>query len=409
MQELKKSDDARQTKLYQRFGNVPVPEDLVDFYQHLDPADLVDFVQVESEYVNVIQGTRLQLGRVYRAAQQLFAHAGSRSDLHETMTFERWVRAHGQSKQTALRLITLADQVDLIQAQALDTHDDGQLMIENYLTLSQSDQMAIADGKVDEKVVGMLLHATPDMRKSPIWKGMLKELHESRQAIEAQKKQLQTQTDQIQQLTQRNSDLERSRSDFTDQLSAEKEENRHLQLQLAEAQAQEPEPVEVPPADYDELKERRVELEAQLKDTEQTLEEIKKELHEAQSTSTGTYSQEDIDDLQEQLAELTQQNQELTKQVKAQAAHEDSRQKAFQTVSARSTDMLSALPRTLDVMALAGNIEQLTDKELQQTDLPALANALEDKASQLRKLMHESQRVVEGDFSEIKGKGDDGA
>lgn len=367
MQEIKKSNE-RQTKLYQRFGNVPVPGDLVDFYQKLAPEDLMEFVQVESEYVNVLQGTRLQLGRVYRAAKKLFAHAGSRSDLHETMTFEKWVRAHGQSKQTALRLITLADQVDLIQAQALDTHDDGQLMVENFLTLSQSDQMAIADGKVGEKVVGMLLHATPDMRRSPIWKGMLKELHESRQAIEAQKKQLQNQTDQIQQLTQRNSDLERSRSDFTDQLSAEKEENRHLQLQLAEAQAQEPEPVEVPPADYDELKERRVELEAQLKDTEQTLEEVK-----------------------------------------AQASNEDSRQKAFQTVSARSTDMLSALPRTLDVMALAGDIEQLTDKELQQTDLPALANALEDKANQLRKLMHESQRVVEGDFSEIKGKGDDGA
>ena len=369
----------------------------------------MEFVQVESEYVNVLQGTRLQLGRVYRAAKKLFAHAGSRSDLHETMTFEKWVRAHGQSKQTALRLITLADQVDLIQAQALDTHDDGQLMVENFLTLSQSDQLAIADGKVDEKVVGMLLNATPDMRQSPIWKGMLKELHESRQAIEDQKKQLQDQTSQIQQLTQRNSDLERSRSDFTDQLSAAKDENRHLQLQLAEAQTQEPEPVEVPPADYDELKERRVELEAQLKDTEQTLEEVKKELHEAKSASTGSYSQEDIDDLQEQLAELTKQNQALTKQVKAQAAHEDSRQKAFQTVSARSTDMLSALPRTLDVMALAGDIEQLTDKELQQTDLPALANALEDKASQLRKLMHESQRVVEGDFSEVKGKEDDGA
>ncbi|MDM8220845.1 hypothetical protein [Limosilactobacillus mucosae] len=405
MQEIKKSDE-RQAKLYQRFGNVPVPGDLVDFYQHLDPADLVDFVQVESEYVNVIQGTRLQLGRVYRAAKKLFAHAGSRSDLHETMTFEKWVRAHGQSKQTAMRLITLADQVDLIQAQALDTHDDGQLMVENFLTLSQSDQLAIADGKVDEKVVGMLLHATPDMRQSPIWKGMLQELHESRQAIEAQKKQLQNQTDQIQQLTQRNSDLERSRSDFTNQLSAAKDENRHLQLQLAEAQTQEPESVEVPPADYDELKERRVELEAQLKDTEQTLEDVKKELHEAQNASTGSYSQEDIDDLQEQLAELTKQNQALTKQVKA---HEDSRQKAFQKVSARSTDMLAALPRTLDVMALAGDIEQLTDKELQQTDLPALANALEDKASQLRKLMHESQRVVEGDFSEVKGKEDDGA
>jgi myosin heavy subunit len=405
MQEIKKSNE-RQTKLYQRFGNVPVPGDLVDFYQQLAPEDLMEFVQVESEYVNVLQGTRLQLGRVYRAAQKLFAHAGSRSDLHETMTFDKWVRAHGHSKQTALRLIALADQVDRIQAQALDTHDDGQLMVENFLTLSQSGQLAIADGKVDEKVVGMLLHATPDMRQSPIWKGMLQELHESRQAIEAQKKQLQNQTDQIQQLTQRNSDLERSRSDFTNQLSAAKDENRHLQLQLAEAQTQEPEPVEVPPADYDELKERRVELEAQLKDTEQTLEDVKKELHEAQSASTGSYSQEDIDDLQEQLAELTKQNQALTKQAKA---HEDSRQKAFQTVSARSTDMLAALPRTLDVMALAGDIEQLTDKELQQTDLPALANALEDKASQLRKLMHESQRVVEGDFSEVKGKEDDGA
>ena len=54
------------------------------------------------------------------------------------------VRAHGHSKQTALRLITLADQVDRIQAQALDAHDDGQLMVENFLTLSQNDQLAIA-------------------------------------------------------------------------------------------------------------------------------------------------------------------------------------------------------------------------------------------------------------------------
>lgn len=66
-----------------------------------------------------------------------------------------------------------------------------------------------------------------------------------------------------------------------------KEENRHLQLQLAEAQAQEPEPVEVPPADYDELKERRVELEAQLKDTEQTLDEVKKSCTKRRARQRG--------------------------------------------------------------------------------------------------------------------------
>ena len=54
-----------------------------------------------------------------------------------------------------------------------------------------------------------------------------------------------------------------------------------------------------------------MELEAQLKDTEQTLEDVKKELHEAQSASTGIYSQEDIDDLQAQLAELTKQKSRL--------------------------------------------------------------------------------------------------
>ena len=67
--------------------------------------------------------------------------------------------------------------------------------------------------------------------------------------------------------------------------------------------------------------------------------------------------------------------------------------------------MLSAVPKTLDVMALAHDTEQLTAEELQQTDLPALANALEDKAKQIRELLRNNERIVEGEYDEVKGDG----
>lgn len=184
------------------------------------------------------------------------------------------------------------------------------------------------------------------------------------------------------------------------------QEKRHLQIQLDEAQAQEPERVEVPPDDYIELKERKLELESQLQDTNETLKAVKKELHEAQNASENSkYTQEDIDDLQSQLQALTKQNGDLTKKLEQQATKVDNKQAAFKAVSSRSTDMLSAVPKTLDVMALAHDTEQLTAEELQQTDLPALANALEDKAKQIRELLRNNERIVEGEYDEVKGDG----
>lgn len=409
MQELKKPEEQTPSPLFVRYGNFQIPSDpeLVDFYQGLNDEELLPFVRLETEYVNIVQGARIQLGQVFREAQQLFSRRGMRSDRGYTqMTFEKWIKAHGHTKSTSYRLIQLANTVDKIQAQALETGDDTNLMIDNFLSLSQSDQLAIAKGQVDQQTISMVLNADPKARNSPTWKKMLKELDDNKTEMAEQAKKLKEQQEQINQLAQRNSDLERSRADTTEQLSLEMQEKRHLQIQLDEAQAQEPERVEVPPDDYIELKERKLELESQLQDTNETLKAVKKELHEAQNAAENSkYTQEDIDDLQSQLQALTKQNSELTKKLEQQATKVDNKQAAFKAVSSRSTDMLSAVPKTLDVMALAQDAEQLTAEELQQTDLPALANALEDKAKQIRELLRNNERIVEGEYDEVKGDG----
>lgn len=409
MQELKKPEEQTPSPLFERYGNFQIPSDpeLVDFYQGLNDEELLPFVRLETEYVNIVQGARIQLGQVFREAQQLFSRRGMRSDRGYTqMTFEKWIKAHGHTKSTSYRLIQLANTVDKIQAQALETGDDANLMIDNFLSLSQSDQLAIAKGQVDQQTISMVLNADPKARNSPTWKKMLKELDDNKAEMAEQAKKLKEQQEQINQLAQRNSDLERSRADTTEQLSLEMQEKRHLQIQLDEAQAQEPERVEVPPDDYIELKERKLELESQLQDTNETLKAVKKELHEAQNASENSkYTQEDIDDLQSQLQALTKQNGDLTKKLEQQATKVDNKQAAFKAVSSRSTDMLSAVPKTLDVMALAHDTEQLTAEELQQTDLPALANALEDKAKQIRELLRNNERIVEGEYDEVKGDG----
>ncbi|HAM86050.1 MAG TPA: hypothetical protein DCP87_00540 [Lactobacillus sp.] len=409
MQELKKPEEQTPSPLFERYGNFQIPSDpeLVDFYQGLNDEELLPFVRLETEYVNIVQGARIQLGQVFREAQQLFSRRGMRSDRGYTqMTFEKWIKAHGHTKSTSYRLIQLANTVDKIQAQALETGDDANLMIDNFLSLSQSDQLAIAKGQVDQQTISMVLNADPKARNSPTWKKMLKELDDNKTEMAEQAKKLKEQQEQINQLAQRNSDLERSRADTTEQLSLEMQEKRHLQIQLDEAQAQEPERVEVPPDDYIELKERKLELESQLQDTNETLKAVKKELHEAQNAAENSkYTQEDIDDLQSQLQALTKQNSELTKKLEQQATKVDNKQAAFKAVSSWSTDMLSAVPKTLDVMALAQDAEQLTAEELQQTDLPALANALEDKAKQIRELLRNNERIVEGEYDEVKGDG----
>lgn len=414
MQEIKKREEQTPSPLFERYGNFQIPNDaeLAGFYQGLNNEELLPFVRLETEYVNIVQGARIQLGQVFREAQQLFSKRGMRSDRGYTqMTFEKWLKAHGHTKSTSYRLIELANTVDKIQAQALENGDDAALMIDNFLSLSQADQLAIAKGQVDQQTISMVLKADPAARNSPAWQDMLKELDEKKAEMAEQAKKLKEQREQINQLTQRNSDLERSRADTTEQLSLEMQEKRHLQIQLDEAQAQEPERVEVPPEDYVELKERKLELESQLQDTNETLNAVKKELHEAQTAAEAhsKYTQEDIDDLQSQLAELTkknskltEQNSELTEKLEQQATKVDNKQAAFKTVSSRSTDMLSAVPKTLDVMALAHDTEQLTAEELQQTDLPALANVLEDKAKQIRELLRDSERIVEGEYDEVK-------
>ena len=409
MQELKKPEEQTPSPLFERYGNFQIPSDpeLVDFYQGLNDEELLPFVRLETEYVNIVQGARIQLGQVFREAQQQFSRRGMRSDRGYTqMTFEKWIKAHGHTKSTSYRLIQLANTVDKIQAQALETGDDANLMIDNFLSLSQSDQLAIAKGQVDQQTISMVLNADPKARNSPTWKKMLKELDDNKTEMAEQAKKLKEQQEQINQLAQRNSDLERSRADTTEQLSLEMQEKRHLQIQLDEAQAQEPERVEVPPDDYIELKERKLELESQLQDTNETLKAVKKELHEAQNAAENSkYTQEDIDDLQSQLQALTKQNSELAKKLEQQATKVDNKQAAFKAVSSQSTDMLSAVPKTLDVMALAQDAEQLTAEELQQTDLPALANALEDKAKQIRELLRNNERIVEGEYDEVKGDG----
>lgn len=409
MQELKKPEEQTPSPLFERYGNFQIPSDpeLVDFYQGLNDEELLPFVRLETEYVNIVQGARIQLGQVFREAQQLFSRRGMRSDRGYTqMTFEKWIKAHGHTKSTSYRLIQLANTVDKIQAQALETGDDANLMIDNFLSLSQSDQLAIAKGQVDQQTISIVLNADPKARNSPTWKKMLKELDDNKTEMAEQAKKLKEQQEQINQLAQRNSDLERSRADTTEQLSLEMQEKRHLQIQLDEAQAQEPERVEVPPDDYIELKERKLELESQLQDTNETLKAVKKELHEAQNAAENSkYTQEDIDDLQSQLQALTKQNSELAKKLEQQATKVDNKQAAFKAVSSQSTDMLSAVPKTLDVMALAQDAEQLTAEELQQTDLPALANALEDKAKQIRELLRNNERIVEGEYDEVKGDG----
>ncbi|WP_295730344.1 hypothetical protein [uncultured Limosilactobacillus sp.] len=370
---------------------------LNQLYKDLPVAEQEYFKQKDYQIWQTSQMAVINLGRIALDVKSHISNPGT----HSGISFKRWYEGHGFGKSQIHRAMRQAEGYNQLLA---SDDPDREQMINNYLALPKMYQEMIATGKADSETADLILRSDAEFRKTPHFKALLKSLDEQKTLnakVQATNQSLQAENHR---LTKHNADVEKSRSETLVELEKERQRSRHLQLENERLQHREVEEKVVPPDDYDDIKQHLLELKQELQDSNDDLAIAQEKL---QAAEDNRFSKEDIDDLQATIDQLTNENKTLHKKV--QAANDAAAQKrlAFERVSAKTAEMLTAASR-IDVLALTPDIEKLSTKEISQTDLANLGQWFLDRATQIQDLckgkqVHlEDQKIIDGEFSDAK-------
>ncbi|VTX69739.1 hypothetical protein [Limosilactobacillus oris] len=385
-------------------SQVVVPEALAETYRNMPSAERDIFLSFEREWVHTKRDFLIRVGNVLRQVKNHVQCQGARSDLHGGMTFDKWTRAHGIARSTAYMAMDVANGYFKIKA---ENDPDEELALQNFLSLPRRVQVAIGKGKVDSEKTKYLLHTPEKVRNSTVWQEMVKSIDEKKKADSEQKEKIQQLKAKNQELTSRLAAVESSRAEVFNQLDQERRDKHHIQLELDNERNKPPRSVEVPPADYDELKAELAAVEAESADKGRQIQQLSEKL---QAAKDNLLSQDDVKKYQEEIDTLKKQNEKLAYQSKNLQDELNSKkdkyqqhQEAFSRVTKRSSELLAEVISNFDLLKMVPDIKHLSREEIAKTDLFNLSDALIDKGNVIREHLVSSSidgDVIEGDFAE---------
>ncbi|MEY8736823.1 hypothetical protein AB9M75_06200 [Lactobacillus sp. AN1001] len=336
-------------------------------YSHLSAQEQSFWYDVETEFKNAVQSAVIKIGHVFDRVKRETSNQGARTDIDKRITYKNWVENHGYSVSQANRLIMIAKGYDQIMA---SNDPDKEHMLEVYVSLPKSQQELIASGKADPKRASLLLHSRDDYRYSANWLAMNEELDRKMQ----ENVQLQNDNERLNEenaeLLKRNATLERQQSESLKANAEIQNENRQLVLELEDLKEQGSTPIEVFPEDYDENKQKIVELMAEIEELQ---------------TNKNEDDKETIKDLRKQINVLKEKLIDTNSQLSVENI-----QKMINSFSKALTDF--------DVVKLQKSLERLSDSEKDLVDLFAVINHMEHKINILKRLI--PGEYYEGDGSE---------
>lgn len=283
-------------------GDRQIWEPLDKFYQSLSSQDRDDFLKVEADLEDCQRSIIIRLGSILRRAQKLFHRPGVRNGI----TFEKWLKAHGLKKTPAYEAIDVANGYYRIKAM---NDPQEKLMIDHYMSLSKKLRVQIGRGQIDPEKEKMILHADENVRESPIWKHMLKELDQHKQEKVQQNSTIQSLQEENRKLSQRLADSENQRANLTAQLDKAKVKHHHMELALEEEKNRMPTTITVPPDDYDQLAARVQADREELIAKEQKIEKLEADIEAGPK-------KRDISKYERSIKKLKADNQALSEQIK---------------------------------------------------------------------------------------------
>lgn len=329
----------------------------IEKYEKLDSEERKDYLSLDKRMHRITEGFAYDVGKVLKDAQEKFRNQG-RKDI---FSFTDWLKSWGFAKSRAYQLINFTEYVDKLQN---NTELDGQSMVETFNSLPKMMQYSIVKDRDPDHQNQVEKLLSEKVTETEQYKKVLQDFYNAKDALDVSQ--------------EKNKELEAA--------------NRELQTENYKLQNQPVEQIQVPPADYGEIKRLNKKLIQDLEKSEEKEKSLREKLEQSQSESD-----KDLSHLEVELKKVKQEKLELEKLLQGNQVKQNLEDLKKATV------IVTEIKRSLVEVGKKlrkDEIKALTAKDLESLDFGEIVVQVSDLIDCLNEIQ-ETRRTIEGEYSEI--------
>ncbi|HJG16303.1 MAG TPA: hypothetical protein K8V06_09250 [Ligilactobacillus salivarius] len=359
----------------------------IEKYEKLDSEERKDYLSLDKRMHRITEGFAYDVGKVLKDAQEKFRNQG-RKDI---FSFTDWLKSWGFAKSRAYQLINFTEYVDKLQN---STELDGQSMVETFNSLPKMMQYSIVKDRDPDHQNQVEKLLSEKVTETEQYKKVLQDFYNAKDALDVSQ--------------EKNKELEAANRELQIKNIAVQEENAKTQSKLIESQQkihklqtenyrlqnQPVEQIQVPPADYGEIKRLNKKLIQDLEKSEEKEKSLREKLEQSQSESD-----KDLSHLEVELKKVRQEKLELEKLLQGDQVKQNLED--FKKATVIVTEIKRSLVEVGKKLR-KDEIKALTAKDLESLDFGEIVVQVSDLIDCLNEIQ-ETRRTIEGEYSEIWG------
>ena len=359
----------------------------IEKYEKLDSEERKDYLSLDKRMHRITEGFAYDVGKVLKDAQEKFRNQG-RKDI---FSFTDWLKSWGFAKSRAYQLINFTEYVDKLQN---NTELDGQSMVETFNSLPKMMQYSIVKDRDPDHQNQVEKLLSEKVTETEQYKKVLQDFYNAKDALDVSQ--------------EKNKELEAANRELQIKNIAVQEENAKTQSKLIESQQkihklqtenyklqnQPVEQIQVPPADYGEIKRLNKKLIQDLEKSEEKEKSLREKLEQSQSESD-----KDLSHLEVELKKVKQEKLELEKLLQGDQVKQNLED--FKKATVIVTEIKRSLVEVGKKLQ-KDEIKALTAKDLESLDFGEIVVQVSDLIDCLNEIQ-ETRRTIEGEYSEIWG------
>ena len=359
----------------------------IEKYEKLDSEERKDYLSLDKRMHRITEGFAYDVGKVLKDAQEKFRNQG-RKDI---FSFTDWLKSWGFAKSRAYQLINFTEYVDKLQN---NTELDGQSMVETFNSLPKMMQYSIVKDRDPDHQNQVEKLLSEKVTETEQYKKVLQDFYNAKDALDVSQ--------------EKNKELEAVNRELQIKNIAVQEENVKTQSKLIESQQkihklqtenyklqnQPVEQIQVPPADYGEIKRLNKKLIQDLEKSEEKEKSLREKLEQSQSESD-----KDLSHLEVELKKVKQEKLELEKLLQGDQVKQNLED--FKKATVIVTEIKRSLVEVGKKLR-KDEIKALTAKDLESLDFGEIVVQVSDLIDCLNEIQ-ETRRTIEGEYSEIWG------
>ena len=359
----------------------------IEKYEKLDSEERKDYLSLDKRMHRITEGFAYDVGKVLKDAQEKFRNQG-RKDI---FSFTDWLKSWGFAKSRAYQLINFTEYVDKLQN---NTELDGQSMVETFNSLPKMMQYSIVKDRDPDHQNQVEKLLSEKVTETEQYKKVIQDFYNAKDALDVSQ--------------EKNKELEAANRELQIKNIAVQEENAKTQSKLIESQQkihklqtenyklqnQPVEQIQVPPADYGEIKRLNKKLIQDLEKSEEKEKSLREKLEQSQSESD-----KDLSHLEVELKKVRQEKLELEKLLQGDQVKQNLED--FKKATVIVTEIKRSLVEVGKKLR-KDEIKALTAKDLESLDFGEIVVQVSDLIDCLNEIQ-ETRRTIEGEYSEIWG------